>query len=522
MKKSFRWGLSAALALTVVVTGCSSNKPASNPKSTNSAVDSKAANTTPKAGGTLSVEMNADPPKLDPSLSSALVDRQVFQSIYDKLVDIDATGKIVPMLAEQWTVSDDHKVYTLKLRQGVKFHDGTDFNAEAVKFNIERGMDKNSVRRSELAEVEKVSVSDPYTVVIQLSKPFAPFLSVLTDRAGMIVSPEAVKKYGEDFVNHPVGTGPFIFKDRVKGTSLTVEKNPNYWQKGLPYLDKVVYKIFTDSNVALTNQKSGQVDITTNFPYKEIENMKNDTNIKVINLAGQGFQGIHLNTSKAPFDNKELRQAVDLMIDREALIKVALSGAGTPAHSPFAPSHFSYGDSDKYEKPNLAKAKELLKKAGKPDGFSFSLKIGTTPTNQQVGEMVQNMLKPAGITVTLDKVEFGTMLDQAKKGNHESTQLGWSGRPDPDQNIYDFAFTGASNNYSQYSNPEVDKLLKEGRGEGTEAKRKAIYDDLMKKLNDDDEYVYLWHSNNVFGISKGVQGFTYIPDGLIRTATISK
>ncbi|TVY05673.1 ABC transporter substrate-binding protein [Paenibacillus cremeus] len=521
MKKSFRWGLSALLALTMVAAGCSSNKAASTTKP--ASTDTKAAATTaPKAGGTLSIEINADPPKLDPSLSTALVDRQVFQSIFDKLVDTDANGKIIPMLAEKWEISPDQKTYTFKLRQGVKFQDGTDFNADAVKFTFDRNMEKNSVRRGELSEVDKVTVSDPYTVVVTLKNPFAPFLSVLTDRAGMIVSPDAVKKYGEDFLNHPVGTGPFVYKERVKGTSVTLEKNPNYWVKGQPYLDKVVYKVFTDSNVGLTNQKSGQVDIMTNFPYKEITNMANDQNIKVMNLAGQGYQGIHLNTSKAPFNNKELRQAVDLMIDRDALIKVALNGAGTPAHSPYAPSHFSYGDSDKAAKPNVEKAKELLKKAGKPDGFSFTLKIGTTPTNQQVGEMVQSMLKPAGITVNLEKVEFGTLLEQAKSGNHESAQLGWSGRPDPDQNIFDFAFTGASNNYSQYSNPEVDKLLKAGRAEGDEAKRKTIYNDLMKVLNDDDEYVYLWHSNNVFGISKGVQGFAYIPDGLVRTATISK
>lgn len=522
MKVSFRLGLSVIIALSIFASACSS-KPATVGKSSNAAADTKAADKpVPKAGGTLSIEINADPPKLDPMLSTALVDRQVFQSIFDKLLDIDANGNIIPMLAEKWDISADQKTYTFKLKQGVKFQDGTDFNADAVKFNFERNMDKISVRRNELAQVDKVTVSDPSTVVVQLKEPYAPFLSVLTDRAGMMVSPEAVKKYGDDFLNHPVGTGPFIYKERVKGTSVTVEKNPNYWQKGLPYLDKVVYKVFTDSNVALQNQKSGQVDITADFPAKEINNMKSDPNIKVINLPGQGYQGIHLNVSKPPFDKKELRQAVDLLIDRDAIIKVVLFGAGTPAHSPFAPSHFAYGDSDKVAKPNLETAKELLKKVGKSDGFSFTLKIGTSPTNQQLGEMIQSMLKPAGITVNLEKVEFGTMLDQAKKGNHESVQVGWSGRPDPDLNIYDFAVTGGSNNYSQYSSPEVDKLLKAGRVEADETKRKTIYNDLMKVLNDDIEYVYLYHSNNIFGISKSVQGFNYIPDGLIRTVNIGK
>jgi peptide/nickel transport system substrate-binding protein len=519
MKKPFCTGIVAFLLLTMIATACSGNssKPAMN-----SSAPSAAATTTPKSGGTLSVAINADPPKLDPSFSSALVDRQVFQSLFDKLLDIDSKGKIIPMLAEKWEVSADQKTYTFKLRQGVKFHDGTDFNAEAVKFNFERNMDKNSTRRNELASVDKVTVSDPNTVVVQLKTPFAPFLSTLTDRSGMMVSPDAVKKSGEDFFNHPVGTGPFVYKERSKGNTITVEKNPNYWQKGMPYLDKIIYKVFTDSNVSLVNQKSGQVDISTNFPPTEINNMSNDPNIKVLNQAGQGYDGFHLNTSKAPFDKKELRQAVDLLVDREAIIKVVLNGAGTPAHSPFAPSQFAYGDSDKYEKPNLDKAKELLKKAGKPDGFTFTLKIATSPAAQQEGQMIQSMLKPAGITVNLEKVDFGTLLDHAKKGNHDAVLINWSGRLDPDLNIYDFAVTGGSNNYAQYSNPEVDKLLNAGRSEGSEAKRKAIYDDLMKLLNVDINYVYINHSNNVYGISKGVQGFTYIPDGMVRTAAISK
>ncbi|WP_018130873.1 ABC transporter substrate-binding protein [Effusibacillus pohliae] len=509
MKRKIRWALTAVLAGSLALAGCGGgDKPAGG-------------NAEPKTGGTLNISLDADPPKLDPAFSTALVDRMVFQSIFDKLVDLDANGKIVPMLAEKWEVSDDQKTYTFKLRQGVKFHDGTDFNAEAVKFNFERNMDKASTRRNELKEVDKVTVVDPYTVKVQLKQPFAPFLSVLTDRAGMMVSPEAVKKYGDDFANHPVGTGPFIYKERVKGSTITLEKNPNYWQKGLPKLDKVVYKVMTDSNVALTNLKSGQVDITNRFPFKEIDSYKNDPKIMVVNQADQGYQGMHLNTKKPPFDKKELRQAVDLLIDRDAIVKVVLNGAGTPGHSPFAPSHFAYGDSDKYEKPNLEKAKELLKQAGKPDGFTFTLKIGTTPQNQQLGQMIQNMLKPAGINVNLEKVEFGTLLDQAKKGNFEAVQLGWSGRPDPDQNIFDFVVTGGSNNYSQYSNPEVDKLLNAARVEGDEAKRKALYDQAMKILNDDAEYIYFYHSNTVFGVSKAVKGFTYIPDGMIRTANLS-
>lgn len=515
MKKPLRMSFTVLLAGALFTTvGCSN--------STNTATPSTDATAVVKKGGTLNLSLDSDPPKLDPSFSTALVDRMVFQSIYDKLVDLDDKGNIVPMLAEKWDVSQDQKTYTFTLREGVKFHDGTDFNAEAVKFNLDRYMDKASTRRNELQAVDKITVTDPKNIKIELKQPFAPFLSVLTDRAGMMSSPDAVKKYGDEYLNHPVGTGPFVFSDRVKGSTLTVEKNPNYWKTGLPNLDKVVYKIINDSNQALNNLKAGQVDITNVFPSKEITNFTNDPKIAVINEPGQGFQGIHLNVSKAPFDNKELRQAVDLMIDRDAIVKVVLNNAGQAGHSPFAPTHFAYGATDKFEAPNVDKAKEILKKAGKPDGFEFTLKIGTSPTNQQLGQMIQNMLKPAGITVNLEKVEFGTMLEQSKNGNFEAVQLGWSGRPDPDQNIYDWDVTNGAQNYSRYSNKEIDNLLQDARVEGDTSKRKALYEKAMQILNDEEPYVYLYHSNNVFGLSKSVKGFTYVPDGLIRTANLSK
>lgn len=475
-----------------------------------------------KTGGTLNISLDADPPKLDPSLSSALVDRMVFQSIFDKLVDLDANGKIVPMLAEKWEISSDQKTYIFKLRRGVKFHDGTDFNADAVKFNFERNMDKASTRRNELKNVSQVTVIDPYTVKVELEKPFAPFLSVLTDRAGMMASPEAVQKYGQDFMNHPVGTGPFVFKSRIKGSSITLERNPDYWQKGLPKLDKVVFKTINDLNVALMNLKSGEVDITNVFPHKEIDAAKNDPKIRVINKPGLGYQGMYLNTSRPPFDRKELRQAVDLLINREAIVKVVLNGAGSPAHSPFSPAHFTYGASDKYPKPDLKKARELLKAAGKPDGFSFTLLIGTNPVTQQTGQMIQNMLRPAGINVTLERLEFGTLLDRSQKGNFEASQIGWSGRPDPDQNIYDFFVTGGPQNDAMFSNAEVDQLLRDAREESNEAKRKAMYDKVLAILHEEAPYVYFYHSHNIFGISKAVKGFTYVPDGVIRTVNLSK
>ncbi len=467
------------------------------------------------------ISLNADPPKLDPAQSSAFVDRQVLNNICDKLADIDAQGKIIPMLATEWKISDDKLTYTFTLREGVKFHDGTDFNADAVKINLARGMTEKSPRRTELSSVQSVDVIDPKTVKITLKQPFAPFLSVLTDRSGMIVSPKAAQEMGDDFLSKPVCSGPFMFQDRVKGDHITLVRNPNYWQPGLPKAAKLTYKIFTDPNVELVNLRSGQVDFIDSVPAKEVPSVQQDSKFAVVNQAGFGFQGIYLNTTKSPLDNKAVRKAIDLLIDRDALVKVVFSGTATAGHSPFAPSQFAFGDSDKYDKPNLDQAKKLLADAG-ISNVSFTLKTGTAPVNVQVAQLIQNFLKPAGIDMQIEKLEFGTQLDQTDKGDFQASALGWSGRPDPDLNIYDFMVTGGANNSSQFSNPTVDAQLKVARAESDEAKRKAAYDQVMQVLNDEVPYVYLYHQNNVFAMSAQITGYTYVADGIIRAANMSK
>ncbi|QRX82033.1 ABC transporter substrate-binding protein [Glaciimonas sp. PAMC28666] len=471
---------------------------------------------------TINISLDNDPGKLDPTRSSMIAERMVYQSIFDKLLDLDETGKIIPMLAQRWTVSDDKKTYTLFLQKGVKFQDGTPFNAKAVEFNLRRGQENNSLRKNDLKYVKQITVVDDATIKLELSEPFAPFLSILTDRAGMMSSPDAVKKFGEDYVNNPVGTGPFIYKGRLKGATLTLDKNPNYWQAGLPKADQVVYKIMSDVNVAFNNLRSGQVDITNRFPYKELSNTNAGAKYTVINKPSLGFRGFYFNTSKPPFDKKEVREAIDILIDRAAIAKVVYNGAVSAGHSPFSKSQFANGPADVPPKVDLAKAKALLKAAGKETGFSFRMTLPTTPEELQVGQMVQGMLRPAGISVTLEKADLATQIESGKAGTYEALMVGWSGRPDPDQNIYDFAVTNGSLNYSKYGTKEVDALLQQARIESEDAKRKVFYDKAMQILVVDVPYVYLNHDNVLFGISKAVKGFKFVPDGVIRTVTLSK
>jgi len=223
-------------------------------------------------GGALQAVLDLDPPTMDPHRSGAAVDRQVYQSLYDKLVDIDENLGIVPMLATSWTISPDGKTVTFKLRQGVKFHDGTPFNAEAVKYNFDRMRDPKfpSTRRSEIAPVANVVAVDPATVQIVLERPYSPLLYVLTDRAGMMVSPAAAQKEGLNFALHPVGTGAFAFVEKLPQDHITLQRNPGYWDPALPRLERIVFRVITDDNARVANVKSGDVDIVANVPLPQV------------------------------------------------------------------------------------------------------------------------------------------------------------------------------------------------------------------------------------------------------------
>ncbi len=511
MKMFIRVGLFALFALAALAAvGCGGG---GTPQS----------NTPP---GTLLVALEAEPPELDPNLSSAYVDRQVMASLYDKLVDINQQGEIVPMLAESYEVSDDGTVYTFELRRGIKFHDGTPFNAEAAKFNLDRYQENDSVRSTEVEPIESVEAVGEYTVRVTLSEPFAPFLAVLTDRAGIMASPKAIEDGGGRISDKPVGTGPFKFVERVRGENITVEKNEDYWRDGLPKIDRIVYRGIDDENVQYQNLQSGELDLIDSIPFVEFKDLQESGDYRVSLEPGLGYQGIWLNVTQPPFDNKQLRQAVYRLVDREAIVKAVLRNVGgTPANSPFSKASWAYSEeSDAYPPRSVQEAKALLEEAGEPDGFSFTLKLDPSPTSQQLGQVIQNSLKPAGIEVKLEQLEFGTLLEQSTNGDFEALFLGWSGRIDPDLNIYDFTVTNGDFNDSGYSNPEVDRLLNEARTTSDRDRRKELYTQVMEILHEDVPYVYLYHNNSTtdFAMQPTVQGFEPYPDGILRLAGVSK
>lgn len=515
--------VTAALALSGCGGGTAPTSPGSDPTPApqNTQAPAPSAPAAPKQDAVLSIGLNADPPKLDPHQSTALVDRQVFASLFDRLVEVDPNLNITPGLAEDWKISDDGLTYTFYLRKGVKFHDGTDFDAEAAKYNFERMFEPelNSPRAGEISAFEKATVIDSHTIQVDLKTAFGGFLYALSDRAGMMVSPTAAKATGLDFANEPIGTGPFKFKDRIKGDSITLVRNENYWQEGLPKAAGIIYKTVTDENVKLVNLQSGQLHAIDTVPAKQVPQLKTDNRVQLSIGPSLQYQGVWVNTAVAPLNDKLVRQAIDVAIDRDALVNVVFGEVAIPANSPFAPGTPA-NDGTPIAKPDVAKAKQLLAEAGHPNGFATSLKIQPSPVNQQIAQVLQNMLGEVGINVTIEQEEFGQLLDKLGKGDFQMGQVGWSGRPDPDGNIYNFVRTGASNNYSNYSNPTVDELLQQARIPSDMNQRKEMYSEIMSIVWDEVPYIYLWHPQDVKGLGPTVRGFTPYPDGLIRTVNL--
>jgi peptide/nickel transport system substrate-binding protein len=483
-----------------------------------------------KTGGTLRAALDRDPPNMDPHRSNAAVDRQVFQSLYDKLVDTDENLTLVPMLAMSWTISPDGKTVTLKLRQGVKFHDGTPFDANAVKFNFDRMQDSKfpSARRSEIGPIQKVAVVDPYTIQISLEKPYSPLLYVLTDRAGMMVSPAAAVKEGVNFALHPVGTGPFRFVEKIPQDHVTLDRNPDYWMKGRPALDRVIYRPIVDDNARVANLKSGDVDIINIVPLPQIKQLTQEASkpgarFHLLERGAFQWYGVWLNVTKPPFDNKLLRQALNATIDRYVIANVVLQASAYPAYSFFPNGTPAYEPTWKIPSRNIALAKEKLQAGGRPNGFAFTILTLPGQQDQALAQAIQAMVAEAGIQMKIETIEFGAMLDTMAQLRHEAGQSGWSGRPDPDFDVYPFVTQSGIGafNFAGYTNPKVQQLLDAARLLNDMGQRRRAYREVKQNLADDVPYVWTHFHKEYKLVSTRVHGFVQVPDWMMRFHPVS-
>ncbi len=472
---------------------------------------------------TLRIGLAEDPDVLDPTLARSFVGRVVFASLCDKLFDIDEKLAIVPQLATSYQWSPDNKVLTLKLRPGVTFHDGQKFDAAAVKFNIERHKNlAGSNRRGELLPVTSVDVVDDLTVKLSLTAPFAPLLSVLADRAGMMVSPKAAQENPTAFGAKPVCSGPFKFTERVAQDRIVLERFANYWDKGAIHFDKVIYQPIVDATVRLANLRSGQLDFIERVASSDIAALKSENKFNVARITELGYQGITINTGKSEMAQKNplgrdarVREALELSIDRGGIVQVAVDGEGEAGNQWLSASNTFYAKKYPVPKRNIERAKALLKEAGVPNP-SFTLMTPTTSDGQKVAQVIQAMAKEAGFDIKIQSTEFATSLNLADKGQFEAYLLNWSGRADPDGNLFSFYGCKQPLNYSGYCKPEVEELLTKSRSTLDPVLRGKLFEQIAAEVLKDRPIVYLYHRKWLWAYNKKLTGVRTIPDGLMR------
>jgi len=510
--------------------GPSGSEP--QPKATTASATTAPA-TAAQAGGSIVFALESDVINFDPLVSRAFVDRNAHYQIYDSLVRIDATGKIIPWLAESWETSSDGLKLTFKLRKDVKFHDDaadkpSKFDAESVKWNIDRyRTTAGSQRSGELAPIDSVDVVDQYTVRFNLKSPASHLLAALVDRAGMMVSRKAVEAVGQaDFTNKAfrAGTGPFMLTEAVKDDHITLIRNADWWGRDkdgskLPYLDKITVRPITSSEVRLTNLKTGDAQVMNNVAGKDVAGVKLESTLQYQEKGAYSYDSMIPNRKEGfIFNDARYIKAVAMAMDRKEILDKVRFGVGAIGYGPIAQNHFAFDPNFKpFEKPDPDGAKKLIQEVGKPLSFEFLVSSGDAVT-LQLAQLIQAQLQKASIDAQIVQLEFAQILQQQTDKVFKGVALtGWSGRIDPDGNTYDFVVTGAPQNDPSYSNKEVDRLMNEQRQTSDEAKRKAALQAAQKIFVVDDP-ARIWYG---FGVSqlltnKKVTGLEPYPDRIVR------
>jgi peptide/nickel transport system substrate-binding protein len=473
---------------------------------------------------TLRIGLAEDPDVLDPTLARTYVGRIVFASLCDKLFDVDDKLNIVPQLAVSSETSEDGKTVVLKLRSGVKFHDGALMDAEAVKASLDRHMTmQGSFRKPELAAVDKVEVIDPSSVRLVLKSPFSPLLAQLADRAGMIMSPKAIAEGGDKFGLKPICAGPFKFVERVQQDRIVLEKFADYWNAANVHIDRIVFRPIVESTVRLANLKSGSLDLIERALATDLKEIRADPKLKVATQISIGYLGLTLNLGNGeagkngPFGkDPRIRQALEASIDRKAISDVVFNGEVLPGNQWVSPKYPYYQERLPVPGRDVAKAKKLIADAGVATPIAVDFMVTNNPEARQVAEVLQAMAAEAGFDLKIRVTEFATSLTEAEQGRFQAFLIQWSGRIDPDGNSYVFLKCGAPQNNGHYCDKDVDGWLEEARKVSKFEERKAIYGKIAEKSLSDGSIVYLYHPLVIIAHTAKLEGYSQLGDGLVR------
>lgn len=472
-----------------------------------------------------------DSVSLDPSCTTEMNSFNVTVNILETLVKCGKEGdQIVPCLAESWSSSEDGLTWLFKLRQGIRFHDGTVFNANAVVFNFQRWMDEenryhngsfsywNIVFGGFPGFVKSVKANSAYSLEIKLSKPYAPFLNVLAMPAFGIVSPEAIKKYGEDLFEHPVGTGPFLLESWERNKSIVLVRNEKYWN-GIAKVDEVEFRVIPSSKDRLEELRQGSIHIADYLSPGDIVDIKYDPNLYLYMRPSFNVGYIAMNNEKYPFSMREVRVAINHAIDKERLINEVFDNLAKPASTYIPTSLWGYNENLEPYEYNPEKSRRLLSEAGLPNGFKTTIWVMDAardyfPKPLQAAEFIRDSLKEVNIDVEIKVFSWNEYLKRIHNGEHEIALIGWTGDfTDPDNFLYTMfasenAKPGLAGNYSFYKSKDADKLLAQARQTTNIVFRKSLYRSLQEIVNYDAPSVPLVHTMPVMASRLSVNGYT--------------
>jgi peptide/nickel transport system substrate-binding protein len=484
-----------------------------------------AAQDQPQYGGTLNVGVASDAKSFHPFFSVEFTERQVLYLVFDTLVKYGTDFSIEPGLASSWIFENGGKRVVLKLREGVKFHDGTAFDAAAVKWNFEKRLDSDtaSPQRSQLQPIiDSVEVINPATVAINLKEANAGLLSLLGERPGFMVSPAATERFRKDYPNNPVGTGPFVFKGWTRGSQVILEKNRSYWQPGKPYLDRIVFRDIAGSVIGVQRLINGELDFVSELSPNDVRAISNNPAVVLAPIAVGRWYSLQWQVDKPPFDNAKLREAIAHAIDRRRLIDIIMGGKATVSESPTPPGLWWFDPSVKTYPYDPTKAKALLAEVGFPNGTTLTLSAPQISVFQQIDQLAQEQLSAVGIKIDLAPVSSSEWYDRIVKRATNFTPTRWVQRADPDGLLHLLFHSKGYQNTTGYNNPQVDSLLDRARSVTNQDERKKIYGEVQALLAKDIPMLPLFFSTEYAAMRTSVGGFVWIPDQIPRLAEVWK
>jgi peptide/nickel transport system substrate-binding protein len=470
-----------------------------------------------KRGGELVIADISDPASLDPAFITNRVGARAQRALYDPLIDLDQNSTLVPGLAESWDFSSDAQTVTLHLRKGVKFHDGTPFDAQAVKVHFDRHLNPatKSLRTGELVGVASVEAPDAATVRITLKAPNPQFLYLLIDWDAFIESPTALQQYGADYASHPVGTGPFKLVEYANNDHSLFERNPDYWEQGKPYVDTLRIRVIPTDSTRLVELQAGGAHIVIDPPYQDLDRLRQMTDVKLTNRLGGRFSYWTWNTSTSPYGkSSQFRQALNWLIDREGILQAVLFNSGRLSYAPF---HAGTPFDDPNYKPftrDLDKARALLDQSGVPSPATFTILVGPSGYYAKLAQVIAANYADVGVQVDIQNLADTALKAEQDKGNFHLSVYngGWSWRADPSLYLRNILHSQSTYTPWIYKDPQVDMLIEQGEAETAIDKRKPLYSALADRVNQDAALIFAYQEDTFVALSPKVGGWVQRSD----------